>query len=148
MTRASGLAFCVIFAATTLAFAQSGQSNQTPTPTSPVTEISADRGSCKVDFKVTNFLGKPVYNAKIHTELRWGFLNGHRLDLDAGTNADGRARFINMPNAVKSPVVFHIRNGSDEALITWDPGTNCEAEYTVPVLRKSQQTNQAPPTKE
>lgn len=108
----------------------------TQQPPSAVTEISADMGSCSVDFKVTNFAGEPVYNAKIATQIRYGFLGKRKLDLEAGTNSDGRARFVKMPDKVKNPLQFEARWGGDTAMITWDPGNNCHAEYPV-LLGKS-----------
>lgn len=105
-------------------------------PTSPVTEISAEMGSCSVEFRVTNFVGEPIYNAKIATQIRYGFLGKRKLDLEAGTNSDGRARFVKMPDKVKNPIQFETRWGGDTASITWDPGNNCHAEYPI-LLGKS-----------
>lgn len=122
------------------ASAQANQAGNAPAQdkapqSSIVPEISADRGSCTVEFKVTNFTGQPIYGAKIHTQVKWGLF--HKLDMDVATNADGRARFIKMPNTVKNPLVFELRSAADEALMTWDPGTNCQAEYTVPLHHKN-----------
>jgi hypothetical protein len=108
----------------------------TSKPTVPVTEISADLGSCVVEFNVTNMLGKPIYDAKIKTVIRYGFLNKRKLSLEAGTNSDGRARFVKMPNEVKNPLEFEASYGGDTATITWDPGDNCEAEYPILLGKK------------
>jgi hypothetical protein len=102
----------------------------------PITEISADLGSCRVEFKVTDMLGKPIYNAKIKTTIRYGFLNKRKLSLEAGTNSEGRARFINMPDEVKNPLEFEASYGGDSATIMWDPGNNCQAEYPILLGKK------------
>lgn len=105
-------------------------------PSVPVTEISADLGSCVVEFKVTDMLGKPIYDAKINTVIRYGFLNKRKLSLEAGTNSDGRARFIKMPDQVKNPIEFQAHFGDDTATILWDPGNNCQAEYPILLGKK------------
>jgi hypothetical protein len=110
----------------------------TSKPTVPVTEISADLGSCVVEFKVTNMLGKPIYDAKIKTVIHYGFLSKRKLSLEAGTNSDGRARFVKMPDEVKNPLEFEASYGGDTATITWDPGNNCEAEYPILLGKKAE----------
>jgi hypothetical protein len=110
--------------------------SQTQQPPS-VTEVSADLGSCSVEFKATDMRGQPLYNAKIKTQIRYGFMNKRKLDLEAGTNADGRARFINMPEQVKSPLVFEAYWGNDKTTITWDPGNNCNAQYPILLGKKA-----------
>ncbi len=101
------------------------------TPEQKPTEISADLGTCRVDFKVTDMVGNPIYDAKIKTVIRYGFLGKRKLSLGVGTNADGRARFIKMPEQVRDPLEFEITHGDDSVIMTWDPATNCEAEYPV-----------------
>jgi hypothetical protein len=135
----------IVLALFTFITAASAQEQDDSTPEasqqSPgaVTEISADLGSCSVEFKVTDMKGKPVYNAKIKTQVRYGFLSKRKLDLEAGTNADGRARFVNMPDQVKNPIVFEGTYGGDTATMTWDPGTNCRAQYPIVVGKKPEQ---------
>ncbi|HYH01014.1 MAG TPA: hypothetical protein VD837_17955 [Terriglobales bacterium] len=134
MTRALsafGIVVIVLFAVT--GFTGTSPAQQPPTA---VTEISAEMGSCTVDFRVTNFVGEPIYNAKIATQIRHGFLGKRKLDLEAGTNSEGRARFVKMPERVKHPLQFEARWGGDSTIITWDPGNNCHAEYPV-LLGKS-----------
>lgn len=124
------VAVALVMACTTFIHAQ------TSTPAVPVTEISADLGSCRVDFKVTDMQGKPIYNAKISTTIRYGFLGKRKLSLEAATNSDGRARFITMPERVREPLEFTARHGDDVATLTWDPGNNCRAEYPILMGKK------------
>jgi hypothetical protein len=102
-------------------------------PPSTVTEISADLGPCAVEFKVTDLAGNGLYNAKIHTLIRYGFMSKRKLELEAGTNADGRARFTHLPSSIKKPILFDIRYADQTASYSFDPATNCEVSYTVPL---------------
>lgn len=107
---------------------------QAPAPgAQPPTEISADLGSCTVDFHVTDLGGQPLYNAKIHTLIRYGFWSKRRLELEAGTNAGGRARFVKLPNEAKKPIVFDIRYQDQTVTQSYDPAVTCNAHYDVPL---------------
>ncbi len=98
------------------------------------TEISADLGPCEADFKVTDLAGKPLYNAKIQTQVRYGFLGARKLDLEVGTDSNGQARFVKLPaQAKKGPMTFTITHGELSAEFSYDPVTNCHAEYVVPL---------------
>ncbi len=122
-----------------LATFASAQEAPKPAATQPPTEISADLGTCRVDFKVTNLKGKPIYNAKIKTTIRYGFLGKRKLSLEAATNSDGRLRFVKMPNQVRDPVEFEATYGDDTTTVVWDPGNDCSAEYPVMLGKKPEQ---------
>jgi len=67
--------------------------NQTaPSQSALPTEISAELGPCAVLFTVNGKDGKPVYNAKITTRVRYGMGSLKRLDLEAATNSSGQAK--------------------------------------------------------
>jgi hypothetical protein len=104
-----------------------------PTPTVAATEISADMGPCTVEFHVTDLAGNGVYYARITTVIRYGFMNKRKLDLEAGTNADGRARFTNLPSQVKQPLQFQVQYQDQSASYGIDPGTDCHAQRSVPL---------------
>jgi hypothetical protein len=98
-----------------------------------VTEVSADmEGNCTVDFRVTDMKGAGIYDAKISATIRYGFMSQRRLELEAGTNADGRARFIKLSPTLKV-VTFTVTNGVDKVHRLWAPNMDCYAEYTVPL---------------
>src|SRR5512146_2048867 len=117
------------------AWAQPAAGPQQPA-TSAVTEISADLGTCSAEFHVTDMSGKGIYNAKVHTVIRYGFMSKRKLELDAGTNADGRARFVKLPNETKRPIQFTVTNGADKATRSYDPATDCHAQYDIPLRAK------------
>ena len=108
---------------------------QAPKPPAPP-QISADLGPCSAEFKVTTMAGKPIYNATITTQIRYGIFAAHKLDLQIGTDAGGQAKFVKLPAQAKRPITFKISSGQDTAEIGYDPATNCEASYVVPMGKK------------
>jgi hypothetical protein len=88
-------------------------------------------GSCKADFTVKDEAGKPIYNAKIHITLKYGFLNKRKTELEVGTNSDGKARVTGLPNLPKRPLEFEIKSGTVSKAVTDDPSTTCNAVYEV-----------------
>jgi hypothetical protein len=134
MTMAKVIMLVLSFLIPGLLAAVSQAAQQTTPPvSSTVTEISADLGPCKAAFHVTDLAGNPLYNAKIKTTIRYGFLSKRRLDLEAATNADGRARFVKLPAQVKQPLQFDVAYQDQTASLGIDPATDCEAERSVPL---------------
>jgi hypothetical protein len=88
-------------------------------------------GSCRADFTVKDGEGKPIYNAKIAVTLRYGFFNKRRTALEVGTNGDGKARLIGLPDSPKKPLEFQIKSGTVSKSVTDDPSTNCNAVFDV-----------------
>ena len=87
--------------------AQSATPQNAPKPEpNPVTEIDAGLGPCSAGFTVNDSAGQPVYNAKIRLHIEYGKFNFHKLDLEAGTNAAGKARFIGLPDKSKEGLFF------------------------------------------
>ena len=103
------------------------------TSKSPVTELSADLGTCSADFHVTDLAGAPLYDAKVKTTIRYGIMSKRKLDLEAGTNADGRARFVKLPNELKRPMQFTVTYQNQTASFSIDPATDCTAQREVPL---------------
>ena len=94
-------------------------------------KISADLGSCSADFHVVDGVGKPIYNARIHTLVRSGAFGIHKLDLEIRTDSDGRASIINLPEVPKKPIAFDISNGSATTTLPYDPTQQCTAKFEV-----------------
>jgi hypothetical protein len=88
-------------------------------------------GSCRADFTVKDEAGKPVYNATIKVTLRYGIFNKRKMDLEIGTNSDGKARIIGLPDSPKKPLEFQIKSGTIGKSVEDDPSTNCNAVYDV-----------------
>lgn len=104
----------------------------TPAANQPeIPTIDAGIGSCRADFNVKDGTGKPVYNAKINTTIKYGFMNLRKAQLEAPTNTDGQARFTGLPNFSKKPLEFVITSGTVSKTEIDDPVTNCKAVFNV-----------------
>ncbi len=121
----------VIFSLAALAQAPAPQN-----PPAPANEISADLGPCSAQFKVTDLAGKPIYNATITVQIRYGFMAQRKLDLEAHTDANGKVKFVKMPGQARRPITFKISYGPDTAAAGFDPATNCDPSYVVPLGKK------------
>lgn len=99
------------------------------TPAMP--EIDGGIGACTADFTVRDGDNKPIYDAQISVELRYGFLNKRRTDLQVGTNSAGRAKFTGLPNFPKKPLEFTIKTGTVSKIVTDDPNNKCNATFDV-----------------
>ena len=122
------IAFLSAFASAILFVPTLHAQNAPPDPKS-IPVIDGGIGPCSADFTINDAAGAPVYNAKIRIHIAYRFLNAHKLDLEVGTNAEGRARITGLPNKTKQPLVF---SASD------DPAKTCKADFTLALEKKSQ----------
>jgi len=116
------------------AFSQSTTTSAAADPKS-VPVVDGGIGTCSADFTVTDANGVPVYAAKIKVHIAYGFMYLRKLDLEVGTNADGKARFTGIPDRVKHGLYFEASEGDRTAEAFDDPSTTCKNQFTV-VLRK------------
>ena len=94
--------------------------------------IKGDLGPCSADFVVMDSNNKPVYDAKVHVIIFYGFMNKRKSDLEIGTNSDGKARLEGLPDKLKKPPLgFKIRGGDSQKSVTQDPATDCHASFNV-----------------
>lgn len=98
--------------------------------------IDGGIGPCSVDFTITDEAGAPVYAAKIKVHIAYGFMYARKLDLEVGTNADGKARFTGLPDRVKHGLFFEASEGDRTADAFDDPATNCKAQFTLALRKK------------
>ncbi len=99
---------------------------------SEVPVVKGGLGPCTADFTVTDKSQKPIYDAKIHVTIKYGFMNKRSQELEIGTNSDGRARIEGLPDKLKKnqkPLEFQIRSGQETKSVTQDPETNCHASF-------------------
>ena len=110
---------------------------QTPAPSDPksVPVVDGAIGTCSYDFTVTDTDAKPVYAAKINVHIAYGFMYARKLDLEVGTNSDGKARFTGLPERTKRGLFFEASEADRTATAFVDPATTCKSQFTV-VLRK------------
>jgi hypothetical protein len=149
LRRAARLVALVVLTLTGLALSQTATQTTTPPPDAKavpaataaavpagvIPAIDGGIGTCSADFTVTDADGKPVYAATIKVHIEYGFLYLRKLDLQIGTNADGKARFTGFPDRVKHGLFFEASQGDRVAEAFDDPSTNCKNQFTV-VLRK------------
>jgi len=93
--------------------------------------VDGGLGSCRADFTVKDGSDKPIYNAKIHVLIKYGFLSKRKTELEVGTNSDGKASVTGLPNLPKRPLEFSIKSGTVEKAVTDDPSENCNAKFDV-----------------
>jgi hypothetical protein len=107
---------------------------QTPDPHS-VPSVDAGISTCSADFTITDTNNKPVYAAKVKVHFAYGFASVRKLDLEVGTNVDGKARFTGLPNRIKNGLFFEASEGDRTGNAFDDVSKTCQAQFTI-VLRK------------
>jgi hypothetical protein len=93
-------------------------------------------GPCSADFLVTDPDGKPVYAASIKIHIAYGFMYVRKLDLEVGTNSDGKARFTGLPDRTKRGLFFEASAADLSAETFDDPATTCKTQLTVTLRKK------------
>lgn len=97
-----------------------------------VPTINGGMGSCTADFTVVDAQNKPIYDAKIHLKVKYGFMSKKDTDLEIGTDSNGKARFEGLPEKLKKPPMeFTVASGTMNKSVTNDPATNCHATFAV-----------------
>ena len=109
--------------------------NNPPADPKSVTVIDAGIGACTADFTVNDADGAPVYAAKIQVHLTYGFMNLHKMDLEAGTNAAGKARFIGLPDKPNQGLFFRAFEGTRQGSAFDNPAKTCKANFTITLAR-------------
>jgi len=118
------------------ALGQSSVPNSDVSKTIPVVDGGA--GPCSADFTITDSAGAPVYAAKIKVHIAYRALSLHKLDLEVGTNADGRGRFTGLPDRVKRGMYFEASEGDRAGQAFVDPAVNCKAQFTIELHKKKE----------
>ena len=93
-------------------------------------------GSCSADFVVSDSSGKPVYDAKIGIQLKYGFMGLHKLDLTVGTNYEGKARVEGLPEQIKGSGEFKVSHGDQNKIVPFDPQDNCHSSHEITLGQK------------
>jgi len=124
------LTFCAIFLAT-LAHAS-------PVDPKTVPVIDGGIGPCTADFTITDPAASPVYAANIKVHIAYGFMYARKLDLEIGTNSDGKARFTGLPDRTKQGLFFRASAANREGSAFVDPAKTCTATMTITLQDKPQ----------
>lgn len=130
------LALALILLALTPALGQSN-SPQSPDPHA-VPTMDGGIGPCSADLTITDSSGKTVYAATVKVHIAYGFMSARKLDLQLGTNIDGRARFTGLPDRLKRGLYFEASEGDRTGEAFDDPAKTCKANFTIPIQKQSQ----------
>lgn len=135
MNRTFRLAYAVVLAA---GFVTAQSNDATPTPEKiPVMDGAA--GPCSLELTVSGTDGKPVYAATVKIHIAYGFGGVRRLDLEAGTNSDGKVKFTGLPARVRRPPLeFQASKDGLVGVAMYDPLTECRAKHVI-TLDKSKE---------
>lgn len=100
-------------------------------------------GSCSLELTVNDAASKPVYAATIKVHIAYGFAGIRRLDLEAGTNSQGKVKFTGLPRRVhRPPLEFNASKDALRGVATFDPATECESTRTISLSKpKSDDTH-------
>jgi hypothetical protein len=93
-------------------------------------------GTCSANFTVTDDNAAPVYDAKIRVHIAYGFMYMRKMDLEIGTNIDGKARFTGLPARTKDGLAFQASKADRAGTAFVDPSTTCKADLTVVLQKK------------
>ena len=113
-----------------------GQKSSQTNPAEKVPEISGNLGGCSVEIRVIDSAGKPVYGAQVSVHIRYGFGGFHRLDLQIGTNADGRARFVGLTERARMPLSFYANYQGRETVVPVDLRQDCHQKQNAVIPDK------------
>ncbi len=118
-----------------VSLASLAQTQPPPPDSKSVPVIDGAIGQCSADFTINDEAGHPVYAAQIKVHIEYGFMYLRKLDLQIGTNIDGKARFIGMPDRTKRGLYFEASEGDRTGYAFDDPSKTCTTQFTI-VLRK------------
>jgi hypothetical protein len=100
--------------------------------------IQGGAGPCSLELTVRGADGKPVYAATVKVHIKYGFGGMRRLDLEAGTNSEGKVKFAGLPDRVqRPPLEFHASKDDFMGTGLFDPSAECQARHDI-TLEKSQ----------
>lgn len=108
--------------------------------TYPLTAQSSDKpavvdgglGRCSLEVTVLGPDSKPVYGASVKVHIAYGFGGFHKLDLEVGTDAAGKAKFTGLPSRVRRPPLeFDATKDDLSGTLNYDPATECVAMHNI-----------------
>lgn len=109
------------------------QTNAAQPDPKAVPVIDGGIGPCTADFIITDASGAPVYAAKVNVHIAYGFASVRKLDLQVGTNIDGKARITGLPDRIKHGIYFHASEGNRIGEAFDDPANTCKAQFGITI---------------
>jgi hypothetical protein len=99
--------------------------------TNEVPVIDASMGSCTADITVMDSGHHAIYKANISTRIRSGFAGVKKLDLEVGTNVDGKARFTGLPDRPRDVLQFTADYEGRSNTVLLDSQKDCHATLSA-----------------
>jgi hypothetical protein len=138
MNRTAAVVCFAVAVSVSGAQAQTGQSSE-PQSKAPaqsgsqkIPVMDGGAGPCSLELTVLGTDGKPVYDATVKVHIAYGFGGFHRLDLQAGTNSDGKVKFTGIPLKVHNPPLeFDATKDQLEGSVNYDPSAECQAKHDL-----------------
>ena len=93
--------------------------------------IDGEAGPCSLELTAVDVDGEPVYGADIQVHIDYGLFGLRKLDLEAGTDADGKARFEGLPDEPHDALYFEAFTGKLRGVAVFDPRAECHGEHVV-----------------
>jgi hypothetical protein len=93
--------------------------------------VDGHLGECSTVLTILDSENKPVYNAKITVDIRYGFLGVRKMSLEVGTNSNGKARVAGLPEKLKHPLEFVIAGGQFSKKTLVDVAAKCKDSVEV-----------------
>ena len=108
----------------------------------PPTTIDGGVGPCSLEVTVKTADGKPAAASSVKVHIAYGFGGFHKLDLEAGANADGQVKFTGLPSRVRRPPLeFDAKKGDLVGTTTYDPATECHAKREIKLAKPNASGN-------
>ena len=104
-------------------------------PVVPV--VDGELGQCTADFTVRDVEENPIYDAKIEITFRHGFFGVRKMSLQVGTNSEGKARVIGLPDKSKKTFQFKVTLGGLSDTVLMNTADGCQTAFEV-VLKKEE----------
>ncbi len=99
-------------------------------------------GPCSLEVTVVGPDSKPIYAAKVQVHIAYRFGGFHKLDLEVGTDSDGKAKFTGLPARVRRPPLeFDATKDDLSGTLNYDPATKCVAKEQI-ALQKDPKAGQ------
>lgn len=75
--------------------------------------------------------GEPVYAATIRVHIAHGFLGVRKTDLEVGTNVDGKANFVGLPEDLDKALYFRASKDGSKGTAFANPKKNCHSKHFI-----------------
>jgi hypothetical protein len=109
---------------------------QAQAPNEKVPIIEGGAGPCSLELTVVGADGKPVYAATVRVHIAYGFGGMRKLDLEAGTNSDGKVKFAGLPARVqRPPLEFQASKDEFKGIAAFDPSTECQGKHDITLAK-------------